>query len=73
MSSLWLITGLIAMLGLAFWYAVRVGQKMQNLRHMEKGQEAAKNINEFNRKADEETDKHIASGGITSPWLRKRK
>ena len=73
MSSLWLVTGLLAMLGLGFWYAIRVGQKMQNLKHMEKGQESVKNINEFNRKTDEETDKRIASGGITSPWLRKRK
>ena len=71
--NLGMILGLVAMLGFAFWWAVRNGQKMNRLRQMEKGQRVLKKVNYHNLKVDQETKKDIANGGpVTGPWLRRR-
>lgn len=73
MMTLSVVVGLIALLGLGFFYAVRVGKKMQRLNNFEEGQDKVKRVNEGNRKIDEETDKKINSTNnpVGSPWLRK--
>jgi hypothetical protein len=63
------------LLGLGFWWAVRVGGKMNKLKQMEKGQKVAKNISEYNRQVDQDTQKKIAlnrGNPVRGPWLRKR-
>lgn len=69
------ICGLLMLLGLGFWWAVRVGGKMNKLKQMEKGQKVAKNISEYNRQVDQDTQKKIAldrGNPVRGPWLRKR-
>lgn len=75
MMTLATICGLLMLLGLGFWWAVRVGRKMNKLEQMEKGQKVVRNVSEFNRKVDEEARKKIADNGnnpVRGPWLRKR-
>ena len=69
------ICGLLMLLGLGFWWAVRMGGKMNKLKQMEKGQKVAKNISEYNRQVDQDTQKKIAldrGNPVRGPWLRKR-
>ena len=70
-----MVIGLIALLGGGLFWAVRAGKKMQRLNDIEETIEKTGNINEFNRKVDEETQKIISSGDnpVRLPWLRKRK
>jgi len=70
------ICGLLMLLGLGFWWAVRMGEKMNKLKQMEKGQKVVKSISEYNRQVDQDTQKKIANNGddnpVRGPWLRKR-
>lgn len=70
------ISGLIFMLGIGTWYAIRVGRKLQEADRFDSYKKTAKDINEFNAKEDVERQKAENSSGsnsITSPWLRRRK
>ena len=62
----------IGLLGGGFFYALRMGKKMEQLDQFEEGQEKLGSISEFNRKLDEETDAKINSGDgpVSGPWLR---
>ena len=73
MMTLMVVIGLISLLGGGFYYAVRMGKKMEKLDQFEEGQEKLGSISEFNRKIDDETDEKINSGAgpVTGPWLRK--
>ena len=70
--TLTLIVGLIFILGFGFWYAVRMGKKMQRLENFEVGKKKMGSVSEFNRQLDEETDKKInnSDGPVSGPWLR---
>ena len=72
--TLFVVIGLITLLGGGFYWAVKMGKKMQRLENFEVGKEKIGNVSEFNRKLDEETDKKIKSGGndpVSAPWVRK--
>ena len=73
MMTLTVVIGLISLLGGCFYYAVRMGKKMEKLDQFEEGQEKLGSISEFNRKIDDETDAKTNSGTgpVTGPWLRK--
>ena len=73
MMTLAVVSGLIFMLGIGAWYAIRVGRKLNEADRFEDYKETSKKINTFNKNEDEALEKHSSSGGITSPWLRKRK
>ena len=70
--SLGMILGCLGMLGIGLFWAVRTGKKMQRLENFEIGQDKLRDINKFNRKVDEETDKqiHNSDGPVSGPWLR---
>ena len=70
--TLMVVIGLISLLGGGFYYAVRMGKKMEKLDQFEEGKEKLGSVSEFNRKLDEETDKKIKSGDspVTGAWLR---
>ena len=72
MMTLMVVIGLISLLGGGFYYAVRMGKKMEKLDQFEEGKEKLGSVSEFNRKLDEETDKKIKSGDspVTGAWLR---
>ena len=73
MMTLMVVIGLISLLGGGFYYAVRMGKKMQRLDSFEVGKEKMGSVSEFNRKLDEETDNkiHNSDGPVSGPWLRK--
>ena len=73
MMTLAVVSGLIFMLGIGAWYAIRVGRKLNEADRFEDYKETSNKINTFNKNEDEAREKHINTGGITSPWLRKRK
>tara|TARA_R100001594_G_scaffold30104_1_gene56232 strand:+ start:164 stop:385 length:222 start_codon:yes stop_codon:yes gene_type:complete len=70
--SLGMIVGLVGMLGIGLFWAVRTGKKMQRLENFEIGQDKLRDVSRFNRKVDAETDKKINSsdGPVSGPWLR---
>lgn len=70
--TLMVVIGFISLLGGGFYYAVRMGKKMEKLDQFEEGKEKLGSVSEFNRKLDEETDKKIKSGDspVTGAWLR---
>tara|TARA_Y100000310_G_scaffold17326_1_gene17210 strand:- start:122 stop:337 length:216 start_codon:yes stop_codon:yes gene_type:complete len=66
-------TILITLLGVGFFWAYRIGVKMNRLNQMQKGQEVVRSVSENAREIDEQTKKDIASSGpVSAPWLRKR-
>jgi len=75
MMTVAVISGLIFMLGLGTWYAIRVGRKLNEADRFDSYKKTAKDINEFNRNEDE--DKAKGDSGtvnrVMAPWLRERK
>jgi len=75
MMTLMVVIGLITLLGGGFYWAVRMGKKMQRLENFEVGKEKMGSVSEFNRRIDEETDRKIKSGGdspVGGAWLRNK-
>lgn len=74
MMTLATICGLLVLLLGAFWWAIRVGKKMNRLEQMEKGQKVVKDLHNFNKEVDEKAKKQLADsdGPVGSPWLRSR-
>jgi len=71
--NLGMLLGLLAMLGIGFWWAVRIGKKMNRLNQMIRGQEVAKEVSQYNYDVDKKAKENIANNGpVTGPWLRKR-
>lgn len=77
MMTLAVVSGLIFMLGIGAWYAIRVGRKLNEADRFDSYKETAKDINEFNRKEDEDKAKASKGNGtvnrVLAPWLRGRK
>jgi len=74
MMTLMVVIGLITLLGGGFYWAVKMGKKMEKLDQFEEGREKMGSVSEFNRRIDEETDQKIKSGGdspVGGAWLRK--
>ena len=71
------VSGLICMLGIGAWYAIRVGRKLNEADRFDSYKKTANDINEFNRKEDEAKAKTANGGGVINrvmaPWLRGRK
>jgi|3_EtaG_2_1085321.scaffolds.fasta_scaffold89976_3 hypothetical protein len=71
-----LMGSVLGLLVLVFFWAVRVGRKMEQLERLEVGKDKLGSVSEFNRQIDEETDEKIHgddpnNGPLTGPWLRK--
>ena len=65
------------MLGFAFWWAVRTGKRLNQAESLKGRMDKVANVNEFNRKEDEEFNRQIQNAGdypspVRVPWLRKR-
>ena len=78
MMILSIVSGLIFMLGVGTWYALRVGRKLNKADQFDSYKKTAGDINEFNRKEEEKlNEKSKVTGSkldrIVSPWLRGRK
>ena len=77
MSSLVTLGGILLMLGFAFWWAVRTGKRLNQAESLKERVDKVANVNEFNRKEDEELNRQIQKAGnnhrpVSAPWLRKR-
>lgn len=73
MMTVAVISGLIFMLGIGTWYAVRVGRKLNEAERFDSYKKTARDINEFNRKENEAKAKSNANDSVMAPWLRGRK
>ena len=65
------------MLGFAFWWVVRKGKRLNQAESLKERVDKVANVNEFNRREDEELNRQIQNAGdypspVRAPWLRKR-
>ena len=77
MTTLITLGGILLMLGMAFWWAVRTGKRLNQAESLKERVDKVANVNEFNRKEDEELNRQIQNAGdypspVRAPWLRKR-
>ena len=77
MTSLVTLGGILLMLGFAFLWAVRTGKRLKQAVSLKERVDKVANVNEFNRKEDEELNRQIQNAGnnhrpVRAPWLRKR-
>ena len=77
MTSLITLGGILVLLGLGFWWAVDTGKRLNQAKSLRERVDKVANVNEFNRKEDEELNRQIQSARnnhrpVRAPWLRKR-
>ena len=77
MMTLMTLGGILVLLALGFWWAVRTGKRLNQAEALQERVDKVANINEFNRIEDEEVNRQIQNAGdnhnpVRSPWLRKR-
>ena len=77
MSSLVTLGGILVLLGLGFWWAVDTGKRLNQAESLKERVDKVANVNEFNRREDEELNRQIQSARnnhrpVRAPWLRKR-
>jgi len=61
MTSLVTLGGILLMLGFAFWWAVRTGKRLNQAESLKERVDKVANVNEFNRREDEEYSIFIKS------------
>ena len=77
MTSLVTLGGILVLLALGFWWAVNTGKRLNQAKSLKERVDKVANVNEFNRKEDEEANRQIQNAGdypssVRAPWLRKR-
>ena len=77
MTTLITLGGILVLLGLGFWWAVRTGKRLNQADALRERVDKVANVNEFNRREDEELNRQIQNAGdypspVRAPWLRKR-
>ena len=77
MTSLITLGGILILLALGFWWAVRTGKRLNQAEALRERVDKVANVNEFNRREDEELNRQIQNAGdnpgpVRSPWFRKR-
>ena len=77
MTSLITLGGILVLLGLGFWWAVNIGKRLNQAKSLRERVDKVANVNEFNRREDEELNRQIQSARnnhrpVRAPWLRKR-
>jgi len=65
MTSLVTLGGILLMLGFAFWWAVRTGKRLNQAEALKERVDKVANVNEFNRREDEEVNRQYKTQGIT--------
>jgi len=63
MTSMITLGGILLMLGLAFWWAVRTGKRLNQAESLKERVDKVANVNEFNRREDEELNRQIQNAG----------
>ena len=77
MTTLVTLGGILILLALGFWWAVRTGKRLNQAEALRERVDKVANVNEFNRKEDEELNRQIQSARnnhrpVRAPWLRPR-
>ena len=77
MTTLITLGGILVLLALGFWWAVNTGKRLNQAEALKGRVDKVANVNEFNRREDEELNRQIQSAGnnhrpVRAPWLRKR-
>ena len=77
MTSLITLGGILVLLGLGFWWTVDTGKRLNQAKSLRERVDKVANVNEFNRREDEEVNRQIQTAGdhpgvVRAPWLRKR-
>ena len=78
MTSLVTLGGILVLLALGFWWAVRTGKRLNQAESLKERVDKVANVNdEFNRREDEELNRQVQEAGdnpspVSAPWLRKR-
>jgi len=77
MTTLITLGGILVLLGLGFWWAVDTGKRLNQAKSLRERVDKVANVNEFNRREDEELNRQIQSARnnhrpVRAPWLRKR-
>ena len=77
MTSLVTLGGILILLGLGFWWVVDTGKRLNQAKSLRERVDKVANVNEFNRREDEELNRQIQSARnnhrpVRAPWLRKR-
>ena len=77
MTSLVTLGGILILLGLGFWWAVDTGKRLNQAKSLRQRVDKVANVNEFNRREDEEVNRQIQNAGdnpspVLAPWLRER-
>ena len=75
MTTLITLGGILMLLGLGFWWAVR--KRLNQADALRERVDKVANVNEFNRREDEEVNRQIQNAGdnpspVRAPWLRPR-
>jgi len=77
MSSLITLGGILVLLAFGFWWAVNTGKRLNQAEALKERVDKVANVNEFNRREDEELNRQVQNAGdnsspVRAPWLRKR-
>ena len=77
MTSLITLGGILVLLAFGFWWAVNTWKRLNQAEALKQRVDKVANVNEFNRREDEETNRQIQNAGdnhslVSAPWLRKR-
>ena len=77
MSSLITLGGILLLLAFGFWWAVNTGKRLNQAEALKERVDKVANVNEFNRREDEELNRTIQNAGdhpnpVRAPWLRER-
>ena len=77
MSSLITLGVILLLLALGFWWAVNTGKRLNQAEALKERVDKVANVNEFNRREDEELNRQIQNAGdhpnpVRAPWLRER-
>ena len=77
MMTLMTLGGILVLLALGFWWAVRTGKRLNQAEALQERVDKVANINECNRREDEDDTRQVQNAGdnpspVRGPWLRKR-
>ena len=77
MTTLMTLGGILVLLVLGFWWAVNTGKRLNQADALRERVDKVANVNEFNRREDEEVNRQVQNAGnnhrpVRDPWLRKR-
>ena len=77
MTTLITLGGILVLLALGFWWAVRTGKRLNQAEALQERVDKVANINEFNRREDERANRQTQNAGdnpspVRAPWLRPR-